>query len=85
MSNDIDEIIMGMGTGSRHRARKKGRKKERPPIIRRMTLELTQEKNEIIKQHLFNRHKKFAWEAIYDALALLAEKEGYSLAEKQDT
>lgn len=84
MSSELDEIIMGMGEGSRHRARKKGRKKERPPIIRRMTLELTQEKNEIIKQHLFNRHKKFAWEAIYDALALLAEKEGYSLAEKQD-
>jgi len=50
-----------------------------------MTLELTQEKNEIIKQHLFNRHKKFAWEAIYDALTLLAEKEGYLLAQKQDT
>lgn len=44
MSNELDEIIMGMGEGSRHRARKKGRKKERPPIIRRMTLELTQEK-----------------------------------------
>lgn len=80
MSNELDELITGMGQGSRRRGRKRGRKKIRT-TVRRSTIEFTAEMDSIIRQHLYKHHKTYVWEAVYDGLKYLAEKEGYQYDE----
>lgn len=76
MTNELDSLITDMGQGSRRRGVKKGRKKIRT-TVRRSTIEFTAEMDTIIKQHLFQHHKSYIWEAVYDGLRCLAEREGY--------
>ena len=76
MGEEIDDLIIGMGQGSRHRGRKKGRKQIRK-TVRRTTIEFTEEMGNIINRYHYDSRKKYVWEAVYEGLKCLALREGY--------
>lgn len=76
MGEEIDDLITDMGQGSRRRGKKKGRKQIRK-TVRRTTVEFTEEMDTIITRYLYDSHKKYVWEAVYEGLKCLATREGY--------